>query len=126
MKMIRNALLSLATLLPVASPAQSSRYTEGQVWAYRTRPADNGALLKIQRIEVLNGRTIYHLSLIGLHLGTSGFIGVVQHEPVSQETLDKSVTELRPDPGTFPSADEGIAEWRARGAACTPSRWRRR
>ena len=105
-------LLLLLALAPVAAAAPPSRYKEGQVWAYHTRPGDEGSLLKIQRIEQAPSGTIYHLSVIGFRFHTPGYEGVLPHEPVSQQTLDNSVAELRPDPGTFPSADPGIAQWR--------------
>ena len=116
---MKQAMLALLALI-AAGLTSADRYSEGQVWAYRTRPGDEGSLLKIQHIERQGNQTIYHLSVIGFHLHANGFVGVLQHEPVSRQTLDNSVVELRPDPGTFPSADEGIAEWRrARGGVYT-------
>ena len=110
---MRNLVLLLLALLPAGVTAQTSRYKEGQVWAYRTRPGDEGSLLKIQQVDQSSRGLVYHLSVIGFHFHAPGFAGVLPHEPVSQATLDASVTEQRPDPGTFPSADEGITEWRA-------------
>jgi hypothetical protein len=88
-----------------------NRYAEGQVWAYETRPQDIGSLVKIQKIEESPQGQIYHISLIGFHI-RPGKLGVLQHSPVSQQTLDASVTEQAPDPGTFPDATAGIEEWR--------------
>lgn len=118
---MQSARVLLAAMLWTSGvDAQTPRYREGQVWAYRTRPGDAGSLLKIQRIEQQGGRQIYHISIIGVHFHTPGITGMLPHEPVSQETLDRSVTEQHADPGTFPSADQGIAEWRrARGGVFT-------
>ena len=116
--MIRLLLLLGALFAIAASPAP---YAEGQVWQYKTRPQDAGSLVKIQKIETLAGHTIYHVSLIGIHIGTNTAT-VLQHAPVSQQTLDTSVTKQVPDPGTFPDATEGIAEWRrAHGGVFTIS-----
>ena len=101
-------LLLNSALLAFASP---NHYAEGQVWAYKTRPQDSGSLVKIQKIEPAPHGKIYHLSFIGIHLNPTG-VTVLQHAPVSQETLDSSVTRQVLDPGTFPDASEGIAEWR--------------
>jgi len=118
------ALFALGAEGPVT--AQASRYAEGQVWEYRTRPGEEGSLLKIQKIEVLpnarNGELVYHLSIIGFRLHGSAPDQKLGHTPVSQETLDISVTRLserRPD---FPDAAEGIEMWReASGGVFTVS-----
>ncbi|WP_294071889.1 hypothetical protein [Sphingomonas sp.] len=105
----------------IAIGAAPSSYAEGQVWQYKTRPQDVGSLLKIQKIEASRTGTIYHISLIGIHI-RPGEVSVLQHAPVSQQTLDASVTQRVPDPGTFPDASGGIAEWRqAHGGVFTIS-----
>jgi hypothetical protein len=88
-----------------------SRYAEGQVWEYRTRRGEEGSLVKIQRIETEpeTNAPVFHVSLVGLNWPGSN---VLAHAPVSQHTLDISVTQLSADHGQFPAADEGIAEWR--------------
>ena len=103
-------LLLLGALFALSAP--SNRYVEGQVWEYKTRPQDTGSLVKIQKIEEAPRGSIYHVSLIGIHIA-SGRSTVLQHSPVSRQTLDESVTRQVKDPGTFPDASEGIAEWRA-------------
>jgi hypothetical protein len=102
-------LLLVATLMAIAG--SPSRYSEGQVWAYKTRPQDAGSLVKIQKIEEAPHGTIYHISLIKIHIRPNEE-SVLQHAPVSQKTLDESVTEQVADPGSFPDATNGIAEWR--------------
>jgi hypothetical protein len=67
--------------------------------------------VKIQKIEATPQGQIYHISLIGVHI-RPGELSVLQHSPVSQQTLDASVTQQVPDPGTFPDATAGIEEWR--------------
>jgi len=103
-----------------------AKYSEGQVWEYKTRAGDEGSLLKIQRIEQSPGfekyGSIYHISIVGFHLGNPAVPPVLPHAPVSRETLDASVTRLSSDKREFPPADGGIAEWRqAQGGVFTIS-----
>lgn len=119
------AFLLLVFALALLGAAPQSRYQEGQIWEYQARPTDVGSLLRIQKIEHLDiaGRdqTVYHLSVIGLHLPNAPNAGgVLQHIPVSQVTLDASVTRLASNRPDFPDANPGIAEWRqARGGVFT-------
>lgn len=92
-----------------------SRYAEGQVWEYCTRRGEEGSLVKIQRIETgpETNAPVFHVSLVGLKWPGANALA---HAPVSQRTLDTSVTQLSADHGQFPAADEGIAVWkRAKG-----------
>ena len=121
--MILALLMLLAAAGPGAPPVET--YAEGQVWDYRTRPGEGDSLLKIQRIETPNpafddGGPIFHITIAGARFRDSTLGGLVGHAPVSRETLDASVTRLRANPPVFPSADDGIAEWRrARGGVFT-------
>lgn len=113
----RIALLSplLLIALPVAADARPEDYAEGQVWQYSTRPQDRGSLLKIQKVEIEDGRPVYHVSVIGVHFADMGKIGVLPHLPVSAETLDASVTKRVSSKQGFSdiSIDEDVAEWHA-------------
>lgn len=98
-----------------------SRYQEGQVWHYRTRPGEECSLVKIQRIEESpdTHASVFHISLISL---TQRSADALAHAPVSRLTLDKSVTHLAAVSPDFPSAEEGIVEWkRASGGVFTVS-----
>jgi hypothetical protein len=128
MKMIKAALaVGMAVSLSAAAPpsTQPHVYAAGQVWEYRTRPGDEGSLLKIQKVEDLPSSApigpVYHISIIGLHFhGQPAGAGGIQHLPVSRVTLDASVTRLSQSRADFPSADAGIAEWRrAKGGVFT-------
>ncbi len=112
----------------MALSAQSApvRYVEGQVWQYTTRVGDEGSLLKIQRIEDAPASTklskIYHISVVGIHLTNPNIVPMLPHAPVSQATLDASVTTLSTSDRSFPPADPGITEWRqAKGGVFTIS-----
>lgn len=106
------ALVALTLLTGFAEP---DRYAAGQVWEYRTRPADEGSLLRIQRVENPPGadEPVYHLSVIGLRFRNQEMDPVLAHTPVSRTTLDASVTRLSAKTSTFPDPDEGIAQWRS-------------
>jgi len=89
-------------------------YATGQVWQYRTRPGDEGSLLKIQQVEAGgDAGPICHISIIGVHVGPDGTINDIAHAPVSATTLDKSVTELAKTSARFQDVKPGIADWRA-------------
>ena len=112
-------LLGLLLALPAAPPIapEPARFHEGQVWEYRTRPGDEGSLLKIQRMDSSPdglGPT-YHISVIGVRLGGRES-SQIQHLPVSERSLSASVIQLSPSNPVFPSADEGYTLWhRAHG-----------
>lgn len=129
------AALALFAGLTAQAPAPD-RYAEGQVWEYRTRPGDEGSLLKIQRIEAwpevaagaasapagdgAEGGRVYHISLVGVRLGPGRAPSALQHMPVSRETLDASVIRLSEASPAFPDPAEGLATWReARGGVFT-------
>jgi hypothetical protein len=116
--MLKNliAVSSLAlAMVPVTAHARHADYAEGQVWQYTTRSQDRGSLVKIQKIDVENGRRIYHVSVIGVRLGYAHEASVLPHLPVSEEALDASVIRQVPADDAFAavSADQDIAEWRA-------------
>lgn len=107
-------LLILTAVLGLCGFAQSDRYAAGQVWEYRTRPGDEGSLLKIQRIDAdPAGKPIYHISIIRFRLRNPEMTPELNHAPVSRETLDASVTKPGDPSAAFPDADPGIAVWKA-------------
>jgi len=112
--------LGLAPASAQQTPAPAT-YSEGQVWEYRNRPQDMGSLIRIQRVEPYGDAKVYHLTIIGIYFAKSGAPQTLGHIPVSQKTLDASVTRLVPQPPAFPpGVDEGIAEWRrAKGGVFT-------
>ena len=116
--MIRRAAFTLAAivgLIGLTGFAKPDRYAVGQVWEYRTRPGDEGSLLKIQRIESFGpperNERVYHISVIGFRLRTGGT--VLEHSPVSRETLDASLTRPVDQAIEFPDPANGILDWKA-------------
>lgn len=104
---------------PLSMAKNQARFSPGQIWAYKTRPQDQGSLIKIYRIETMEYGDkkvlAYHISMIGVSFGANGRNQQIGHLPVSKETLNKSVTKLVRNTRKFPDAsavDEGIAIWR--------------
>lgn len=98
------------------------KYAVGQIWEYHSRPQDAGSLLKIQQIGDFGSEKVYHLSIIGAHFATPGIAGILPHIPVSETTLDVSVTKLSSAHPDFPTTalQDGIAEWqKAKGGIFT-------
>ena len=116
MKRLSAVLHALIAVMGLSGFAEPDRYAAGQVWEYRTRPGDEGSLLKIQRIEAMPGDKmgpVYHISVIRFRFRNPEMQPVLQHSPVSRQTLDASVTRLG-DPGIeFPDPTGGIAQWKA-------------
>lgn len=109
-------LLFLFASSEVVQAAPSRAYEEGQVWAYHTRPGDEGSLMKIQKIErsdAFPDGPIYHISVIDFRVEDPRLSTELPHAPVSRATLDQSVTNLAETMREFPSVEEGIAEWKA-------------
>lgn len=107
--------LLLLSTVPATAEAGVQDYAEGQVWQYATRAQDAGSLVKIQRIEMKDGRPVYHVSVIGAHFAGVSEAGVLEHLPVSEETLDASVIRQVPAAAAFAGIviDADIAEWHA-------------
>lgn len=102
-------------LLP--APLRANEYVAGQVWEYRTRPQDSRSLLKIGAItdEPGLGR-VFHLTLVGvtpLVVNGSTYLIDAIHLPVSQGSLDVSVTRMSSTRPDFAPVEAGITEWRA-------------
>ena len=108
---------SIVASCSIGAAPPAREYAEGQVWEYRTRPEDEGSLLKIQRIETLEEfkqtGPVYHVSLIGVHFAGLPTASELQHAPFSKASLDASVTRLSSSKAPFPDPTEGIAQWRA-------------
>ena len=123
--MMRRAMQAICALALLGAAPPAHQFAEGQVWEYRTRPADAGSLLKIQKIERVPAFAqfgpVFHVTVIGVHLGKPrGPADTMDHAPFSRGALDASVTRLFTAPAVFPDAAEGIAEWhKARGGMFT-------
>lgn len=119
---LSSAAAALLAAMGLSGQASPPKYVEGQVWEYRTRPQDAGSLLKVQRVGMMGAKKVYHISVVGVHFATPGIAGILPHIPVSDETLNASVTKLSAGKRDFPTSalDKGIEEWRkAQGGVFT-------
>lgn len=110
------AFLLLLGALPAASPAWAIEFKPGQIWAYQTRPGEEGSKIYLARIDRgLGSRALFHLYIDGLQLKNPKFPGGVQdhlvHMPISREALEASVTELLQSDAAMPDISEGYAVW---------------
>lgn len=112
-------LVLLASLLSFLGIAKATDFTEGQVWAYKTRPGEEKSTLLINKIESHPSfGKIFHISLSGVKVKDPRFAGGViselHHVPVSQNTLEKSVTKLLRKSQPNPRAEyvELYKEWK--------------
>lgn len=111
------SLLVAIILSAMVSGAFAHDYAVGQVWTYHVRPADAGSTLQINKIEKdPKLGTIYHISVFDLRIASpiapGGFIRELPHLPVSQQTLDKSVESLMPQPARAVDYAPGYGAWR--------------
>jgi hypothetical protein len=97
--------------------ARAQDFASGQVWAYKTREADPGSTLLIDKVEddPRHGE-IFHVSVYDVHVrnprAAGGVITSLPHFPVSRKTLESSCTKLvgRRDPDPAYLAGHGV--WR--------------
>lgn len=103
-----------------------TKFAEGQIWQYATRPGDKGSILKIQKIDLLpefaEQGGVYHVTIIDVHLGMPRRLGTIHHAPFSKAALEESVEKLTLSNRQIPGAEDGISEWReSRGGIFTVS-----
>jgi hypothetical protein len=94
-----------------------SQFRAGQVWRYRTRPAEEGSRMIVGRVELsARGDVIVHVQLHGLDIRNpqvpSGRSTVIQHLPIAEAQLLASVLEVTAEDGVVQDFEEGYALWR--------------
>lgn len=101
------------------SDTASHDYQVGQIWAYHTRQGEEHSRLLITQIDHFEGHdTIFHLyidqlEMKGPHTNASAPINSeLPHVPVTQSTLDESVTKLIGTASDLPDNSEGYTIWR--------------
>ena len=100
------------------SEMEEAKYKIGQVWNYNTREGEEGSRIFIVRAdpdEKLG--TIYHIYVDGLRIknphSASGSQDHLPHSPVSEKTLDDSVTSLAIENALdLPDVSEGYKTWK--------------
>jgi len=94
-----------------------SKYSPGQVWAYKTRGTENPSTITILRVESLpKVGVIIHIRIDGIKLkncsgGTSP--NVIQDAPFTEDAIDRSVVRLVKQDSQLPDFQAGYADWRA-------------
>lgn len=96
---------------------ETTKYTIGQEWNYKTRKGEEKSTLKILKIEEYpkQGKVI-HISIGNLNMGNpdveKGFAKEFTHIPITEEALDKSVTELKKTKVKLPNKIDGYDYWK--------------
>lgn len=111
----RSWLVVLVAMISLVNLGAAPSFEEGQIWAYKTRAGEEDSTILINKIEddPKLGH-IYHISIFKVQLKRSAvtFTNELPHLPVSQKTLELSVTKLagRSDPN--PMYLPGYRMWR--------------
>ncbi|MBB4807491.1 PBP1b-binding outer membrane lipoprotein LpoB [Chryseobacterium defluvii] len=118
--MIRLYTLIAAVLLFFSGCTKNdAKYSVGQEWKYKTRPIEKSSTLKILKIEEYpeTGKVL-HISVSGLKIknpdSPEGIAKQLSHIPISEEALNKSVTELQNETRKMPDSIEmdGYSYWK--------------
>jgi hypothetical protein len=117
-QLVSTALLAL--FVPMAAVAQGSpgqpALAVGQRWAYHARAADQGSSLVVLRIEPSPRGRIVHISLAGVHIKNphcaAGFVDTVQHMPLAEAALLRSLSRLLESGVPLPDFEDGYREWK--------------
>lgn len=107
-------LTALGIVAAVSPTAAIAEYTVGQAWNYKTREGEESSKLIIVKIDDDSkfGK-IYHLHIEGIKLKSpNGIQNNLPHSPVSQKTLDSSVTTLAETRQSLPDIAEGYEYWK--------------
>jgi hypothetical protein len=93
-------------------------YSEGQVWAYKTRAGEDQSTVIINKVESdPKFGSIFHISVTGVravnpHIA-GGFQSELPHFPVSLTTLEQSLTRLVRQGKPNPNFKDGYKEWKS-------------
>ncbi|MBD8083915.1 hypothetical protein [Chryseobacterium caseinilyticum] len=111
------SILILSFFLTNCKNPETTKYTVGQEWNYKTRKGEEKSTLKILKIEEYPkyGKVI-HISIGNLKVGKpdagNGFANDLSHIPISEEALDKSVTVLKNSKVKLPNKIDGYDYWK--------------
>jgi hypothetical protein len=115
---MRAAVATLTLLLSLSMASALARdFSEQQVWSYKTRRAEEGSTILINKVEnhPKLGQ-IFHISVAGVRVknrhAASGMSNELPHFPVSKQTLEASCTNLVGKSAPNPGYIEGYNEWK--------------
>ena len=102
----------------IPTPMTSAKYKIGQVWNYQTRKGEEQSRIFIVRADS-NQKigTIYHIYIDGLQIRNphtnTGIQDHLPHSPVSEKTLNDSVTSLAIEHADeVPDVSDGYKTWK--------------
>jgi hypothetical protein len=110
--------ITIMSLLSIFSFAKAADYSEGQLWAYKTRAGEEKSTVLINKIETHQklGK-IFHISVDGVRVKNihihGGVSSELPHFPVSEETLKKSLSKLLGKRKPNPNYIEGYNTWKS-------------
>lgn len=101
---------------PLPETGSDETFTPGQVWRYRTRPAEDASRVMIGKIEERAGAgAIVHVKLVGLAIKNTsapgGVSSVMTHAPISEAAFAASITELTGDAADLDGFEDGYGTW---------------
>jgi len=110
------SILILSFFLTNCKNPETTKYTVGQEWNYKTRKGEEKSTLKILKIEKYptHGKVI-HISIGNLKVNNPHAEDIAEeltHIPISEKALDGSVTELKNEKTKVPKNIEGYSYWK--------------
>jgi hypothetical protein len=95
----------------------TTRYEQGQVWQYNSRPEDENSVLIVVATEAHEKYgVIVSVTVVGLQMRSThhekGYIEHVSHLPLAEKALDESVTECLGYADELPPFEEGYNAWK--------------
>jgi hypothetical protein len=96
---------------------QDSEFRVGQVWNYKTRPAETNSTLTICKVEVAGklGKVV-HFSVADVRIknpqNKDGFATNISHLPFAESAVKQSVTQLLKEGVGLPEFRHGYDSWR--------------
>jgi hypothetical protein len=100
---------------PTPETTKDSKFSPGQVWAYKTRQKEESSTLTILKVEALPKLgTIIHIRVDKIRLRNCAGgpePDKFEHMPFARDAIERSVTKMVKE-ATMPDFQEGYDEWR--------------
>jgi len=92
-----------------------SKFAEGQVWTYRTRPGEESSRAIVTRVDADGLGNIVHVRLVGLRVQnpsvSGGLSEEISHMPFAEAAVAASVVAHVADTAPLADNDEGYMTW---------------
>ena len=94
-----------------------TKFAEGQVWTYSTRPGESESRITIVRLDDdVEYGNIIHIFISNVAIpnpqAPHGKTTYIAHLPYAEDALDQSVAALERDSAEIPDYEEGYRLWR--------------